>query len=67
MSDLSLLELCLLSWAIVVTGFLIDAKLELRMAKRFVLHFIENDEDREQMVRECKKAKAEFEASINKP
>lgn len=67
MSDLNLLELCLLSWAVLVTGFLIDAKLELRMAKRFVLHFIENDEDREQMVRECKKARAEFEASINKP
>jgi hypothetical protein len=30
------------------------------------MHFIDNDEDRETFVRECKKAKAEVESRVSK-
>ena len=66
MIEFTLTELVLLGWAVLVTGFLIDAKREVHAARKFILHFIENDEDRETFVRECKKAKAEIEARVSK-
>jgi len=52
-------ELVLLAWAVLVTGFLIDAKRETHMAKRFVLHLMEDDLDRERMVKDYKRQTAE--------
>jgi len=46
MIEFTTTELVLLAWAILVTGFLIDAKREVQAARRFILHFIDNDEDR---------------------
>jgi hypothetical protein len=54
MLEITATEFVLLAWAILVTGFLIDAKRETHMAKRFVLHMMENDEDRERMIRDYK-------------
>lgn len=54
MIEITLTEFVLLVWAILVTGFLIDAKREAHMAKRFVLHMMENDADRERMVKDYK-------------
>jgi hypothetical protein len=54
MIEFTTTELVLLAWAIVVTGFLIDAKRELHMAKRFVQHFLEDDEDRERLIKDYK-------------
>lgn len=54
MIEFSLTELLLLGWGVLVTGFLIDAKREAYMAKQFVMHFIENDADRERMIKEYK-------------
>jgi transposase-like protein len=48
------------------SGFLIDAKREVHAARKFILHFIENDEDREKFVSECKKARAEFQSHVSK-
>lgn len=66
MIEFTLTELVLLGWAVLVTGFFIDAKREALTARRFILHLIDNDEDRELFVRECKKAKAEVEARVSK-
>jgi hypothetical protein len=54
MIEFTTTEFVLLAWAILVTGFLIDAKRETHMAKRFVLHMMDNDEDRERMIRDYK-------------
>jgi hypothetical protein len=54
MLEITATEFVLLVWAILVTGFLIDAKREAYMAKRFVLHMMQNDEDRERMVKDYK-------------
>jgi hypothetical protein len=54
MIEFTTTELVLLIWAILVTGFLIDAKRETRMAKRFLLHFLMDDADRERMVQDYK-------------
>ena len=66
MIEFTLIELALLGWAVLVTGFLIDAKREVHAARKFIMHFIDNDEDREMFVRECKKAKAEVESRVSK-
>ena len=66
MIEFTATELVLLGWAVLVTGFLIDAKREVLSARRFILHFIDNDEDREELVRECKKARAELESRVSK-
>jgi transposase-like protein len=66
MIEYTLTELGLLIWAILVTGFFIDAKREALTAREFILHFIENDEDREKFVRDCKKARSEYQARVNK-
>jgi len=66
MIEFTTTELVLLAWAVLVTGFLIDAKREVHAARKFILHFIDNDADREEFVRECKKAKAEVEARASK-
>jgi hypothetical protein len=54
MIEFSLTELLLLGWGVLVTGFLVDAKREAHMAKQFVMHFIENDKAREQMIQDYK-------------
>ena len=66
MIEFTTTELVLLAWAILVTGFLIDAKREVLTARRFILHLIHNDDDREEFVRECKKSRAEYQARVNK-
>ena len=66
MIEFTLIELVLFGWAVLVTGFLIDAKREVHAARKFILHFIENDEDREKFVSECKKARAEFQSHVSK-
>jgi len=66
MIEFTLTELVLLGWAVLVTGFLIDAKREVHAARKFITHFIDNDEDRETFVRECKKARAEVESRASK-
>jgi len=59
MIEFTTTELVLLAWAVLVTNFLIDAKRETHMAKRFVLHLMEDDLDRERMVRDYKRQTAE--------
>jgi hypothetical protein len=66
MIEFTTTELVLLVWAVLVTGFFVDAKREVLAVRKFMVHFIENDADREELVRECKKAKAELEARVSK-
>lgn len=66
MIEFTTTELVLLAWAVLVTGFFLDAKREVLAMRKFILHFIDNDEDREELVRECKKARAEVQARASK-
>lgn len=66
MIEFTLTELVLLGWAVLVTGFFIDAKREVLTARKFILHLVHNDDEREEFVRECKKSRAEYQARVNK-
>ena len=66
MIEFTLTELVLLGWAVLVTGFFIDAKREALTARKFILHLVHNDDEREEFVRECKKSRAEYQARVNK-
>lgn len=54
MIEFSLIELGLLIWAILATAFYLDSKRENRMAKDFILHIMDDDQERERIVGEYK-------------
>jgi len=47
MSDNDLLNLVLLAWAGVATGFWLDARRDAKLTKRVVIHLVENKDERE--------------------
>ena len=47
MSDADLLNFILLVWAGVATGLWLDARRDVRITKRIVIHLVENKEERE--------------------
>lgn len=62
MIEISLTEIILLAWAVLATASWINARDDARVAKKILVHFIENKEAREQML----KAHAEFVEHINR-
>jgi hypothetical protein len=56
MIEFSLTELGLLIWAILATAFYLDTKREIRMAKHFIRHILDDDSERERIVGEYKAA-----------
>jgi uncharacterized protein (UPF0333 family) len=54
MIEFSLIELGLLIWAILATAFYLDSKRENRMAKDFILHIMNDDQERDRIVSEYK-------------
>ena len=54
MIEFSLIELGLLIWAILATAFYLDTKRENRMAKDFILHIMNDDQERDRIVSEYK-------------
>lgn len=56
MIEFSFIELGLLIWAILATAFYLDSKREIRMAKHFISHILDDDQERERIVCEYKAA-----------
>lgn len=54
MIEFSLIELGLLIWAILATAFYLDSKRENRMAKHFIRHILDDDQERDRIVSEYK-------------
>jgi hypothetical protein len=54
MIEFSLIELGLLIWALLATAFYLDSKRENRMAKDFILHIMNDDQERDRIVNEYK-------------
>jgi hypothetical protein len=54
MIEFSLIELALLVWALLATAFYLDSKRENRMAKDFILHIMNDDQERDRIVSEYK-------------
>jgi hypothetical protein len=54
MIEFSLIELGLLIWALLATAFYLDSKRENRMAKDFILHIMNDDQERDRIVSEYK-------------
>jgi hypothetical protein len=54
MIEFSMIELGLLIWAILATAFYLDSKRENRMAKDFILHIMNDDQERDRIVSEYK-------------
>ncbi len=54
MIEFSLIELGLLIWALLATAFYLDSKRENRMAKDFILHTMNDDQERDRIVSEYK-------------
>jgi hypothetical protein len=61
MIEFSLIELGLLIWAILATAFYLDSKREIRMAKNFISHILDDDQERERIVKEFKAVQRELE------
>ena len=61
MIEITATELGLLVWATLATAFYLDSKREVRMAKNFIRHLLDDDTDRERMVREYKAVQRESE------
>ena len=61
MIEFSLIELGLLIWAILATAFYLDTKRDNRMAKNFIRHLLDDDQERERIVNEYKAARSETE------
>ena len=61
MIEFSLIELGLLIWAILATAFYLDSKRENRMAKNFIRHLLDDDQERDRIVSEYKAAQSEVE------
>lgn len=47
MSDIELLSLVLFAWAGVATGLYLDARREVRLTKKIMVHLCENKEERD--------------------
>ena len=54
MIEFSITELGLLIWALLATAFYLDSKRENRMAKDFILHIMNDDQERDRIVSEYK-------------
>ena len=54
MIEFSITELVLLVWALLATAFYLDIKRENRMAKDFILHIMNDDQERDRIVSEYK-------------
>jgi hypothetical protein len=54
MIEFSITEMALLIWAILATAFYLDSKRENRMAKDFILHIMNDDQERDRIVSEYK-------------
>ena len=63
MIEFSLIELGLLIWAILATAFYLDTKRDNRMAKNFIRHLLDDDQERERIVNEYKAARSETETN----
>ena len=61
MIEFSLIDLGLLIWAILATAFYLDTKRDNRMAKNFIRHLLDDDQERERIVNEYKAARSETE------
>lgn len=58
MIEITTTELGLLIWAILATAFYLDTKRENRMAKHFIRHILDDDQERERIVGEYKAAQS---------
>jgi hypothetical protein len=63
MIEFSLTELGLLIWAILATAFYLDSKRENRMAKNFIRHLLDDDQERDRIVSEYKAAQSEVKSN----
>ena len=54
MIEVTATELGLLIWAILATAFYLDSKRENRMAKHFIRHILDDDQERDRIVSEYK-------------
>ena len=61
MIEITATELGLLVWATLATAFYLDSKREVRMAKNFIRHLLDDDTDRERIVKEFKEVQREVE------
>ena len=59
MIEITATELGLLIWAILATAFYLDSKREVRMAKHFIRHILDDDGERERIVKEFKAVQQE--------
>ena len=62
MIEISLTEIILLAWAVLATASWINARDDARVAKKLLVHFIENKEARDRLI----EAHAEFVEHINR-
>jgi hypothetical protein len=56
MIEVSILEMVLFAWASIATGLYLKTKQEETMVRKLFMHMIENDEAREEMVKQFKLA-----------
>lgn len=62
MIEISLTEIILLAWAVLATASWINARDDARVAKKILVHFIENKEARDQLI----EAHAKFMEQVNR-
>ena len=56
MIEISISEIVLFAWASIATGLYLKTKNEENMVRKLFMHLIENDEAREEMVKQFKLA-----------
>ena len=56
MIEISISEIVLFAWASIATGLYLKTKHEENMVRKLFMHLIENDEAREEMVKQFKLA-----------
>ena len=56
MIEISISEIVLFAWASIATGLYLKTKQEEHMVRKLFMHLIENDEAREEMVKQFKLA-----------
>jgi len=56
MIEVSITEIVLFAWASIATGLYLKTKHEENMVRKLFMHLIENDEAREEMVKQFKLA-----------
>jgi hypothetical protein len=56
MIEISISEIVLFAWASIATGLYLKTKQEETMVRKLFMHMIENDEAREEMVKQFKLA-----------